>query len=194
MPNMITTDALSAKIAPRIVAALEADKARLITLAGSNIRRGALRLAWPTIINEVPELTRLSIDLISDEFGSMNVNDLLTFLSQRMKGRIVADSPFSHEHARRALESIHAEAVPIAQQQLEESPQLEDGTFGAGPSVAGMTAHVPGVMWTALEMFAGFGADLINSHRQQIIDFAVHVTTDILQKGSELLANLHRPS
>ena len=106
----------------------------------------------------------------------------------------MADSPFAHEHARRALESIHAEAVPIAQQQLEESPQLEEGTFGAGPSVAGMTAAVPSVMWTALEFLAGFGADFINSHRQQILDFAVNTTTEVLQKGSDLLKNLHRPS
>jgi hypothetical protein len=191
---MITTDALSAKLAPQLVAALEANKARIITLAGSNIRRGALRLAWPTILNEVPELTRLAINLIADEFGSMNVNDLLTFLSQRMKGRTMADSPFAHEYARRALEEIHAEAVPIAQQQLESSPQLEDGMYGALPPIAGMTAYVPGVIWMAFEMFAGFGADFIQSHRQQILDYGVQTATEVLNRAADLLKNLHRPA
>jgi hypothetical protein len=191
---IITTNALTAKIAPKVVAALEANKASIITQAGSNIRRGALRLAWPTIIAEIPNLTGIAIDLVSDEFGHMNVNDLLTFLSQRMKGKVMSDDPFTHEYSRRVLESIHAEAVPIAQQQLLEAPPPEGGMYGAVPSVAGMTAFVPGVMWTALELFAGFGADFINNHRQQILDYAVRVTTEVLQKGSDLLSNLHRPS
>ena len=76
----MTRDALADKLAPRLREILERRRAEIIAGAGGFARREALKLAFPSFVDEVPNLLRAALDLISDEFGHMNLNDLLAYL------------------------------------------------------------------------------------------------------------------
>jgi hypothetical protein len=59
---------------------VEARRDEIVAGAGGFARREAVRLAFPTFLDEIPAVIRSAVDLISDEFGHMNVNDLLAYL------------------------------------------------------------------------------------------------------------------
>jgi hypothetical protein len=76
----LTPDSLADKLAPKLQAILRARQDEIVAGAGGLPRRAAVRLAFPTFLDEVPVLLRSAIELISDEFGRMNINDLIAFL------------------------------------------------------------------------------------------------------------------
>lgn len=82
---ILTTDSLAAKLAPQLQAILRSREEEFVAAAGNRLRQGAMRLAFPTIVDEVPAILKSAIDLIAAEFGKMNVNDLLAFLESRAK-------------------------------------------------------------------------------------------------------------
>jgi hypothetical protein len=73
-------EALADKIAPRLRAILEARRDEIVASAGGFARREAVRLAFPSFLDNLPALVRSALDLISDEFGHMNINDFLAYL------------------------------------------------------------------------------------------------------------------
>jgi hypothetical protein len=81
----LTPGALADKLAPNLQAILRGRQDQIVSGAGSFPRRAAVRLAFPTFVDEVPVLLRSAIDLISDEFGRMNINDLIAFLEEHVK-------------------------------------------------------------------------------------------------------------
>jgi hypothetical protein len=58
------------RLTPEVRAALEARKPEILAKAGSLPRREAIKLAWPTLLNEVPTMLRTAIDLIKRELES----------------------------------------------------------------------------------------------------------------------------
>jgi hypothetical protein len=68
------------EIAPKLVALLDERKDELIGSAGSFPRRAAVKLAWPTLIAEIPQLTETLIELLAWKFGDLTVNDLVMAL------------------------------------------------------------------------------------------------------------------
>ena len=78
-------DSLTAKLAPQLQELVRARRDAFIANAGGFARREAVRLAFPTFVAEIPTLLRAAIELISDEFGHMNLNDLLAFLESHAK-------------------------------------------------------------------------------------------------------------
>jgi hypothetical protein len=82
---ILTTDSLAAKLAPDLQILLLDRKEEIIAMAGNKIERAAMRFAFPSLVKGVPVLLRIAIDLISAEFGKMNVNDLMAFLESRAK-------------------------------------------------------------------------------------------------------------
>lgn len=83
----VTASGLADKIAPKIQEALRNRERELVQSLHPWFLRQAAEIAYPTFLNQVPELTRLAIDLVSTEFGAMNVNDLLEFLNQHIKAK-----------------------------------------------------------------------------------------------------------
>ena len=75
-------DTLTDKLAPRLQEIIRARRDEIIANAGGFARREAVRLAFPTFVNEIPILLRSAIELVSDEFGRMNLNDLMAFLEK----------------------------------------------------------------------------------------------------------------
>ncbi len=78
-------DQLAAKIAPALVAALEAREEEIIAAAGGFLARGAVRMVFPAFLREVPALAHVSLDVVSREFGSLTVNDFLSIFAERLK-------------------------------------------------------------------------------------------------------------
>lgn len=81
----VTASGLADKMGPKIKAAFEAKEKELVAAAHPWFIRQAIGLAYPTFLEQIPTLTRMVIDLVATEFGSMNVNDLLSFLDQHAK-------------------------------------------------------------------------------------------------------------
>lgn len=80
-----TIQDLSAKMAPRIQAYLEANEDAFIKQGNNFIEKKIIRLAFPFFLERVPELTKDLVSMVSDELGLLNVNDLLSFLNDHMK-------------------------------------------------------------------------------------------------------------
>jgi hypothetical protein len=82
---------LAARIAPRLRSELESRKDSLIAKAGSWVVRKAATLAWPRMIEAVPELTEAGVDALLDEFGGMTVREIAAKIieHQAAKGRRV---------------------------------------------------------------------------------------------------------
>jgi hypothetical protein len=76
----LTSQSLASKVAPKLQDVLEAHKEQIVADAGGMVQRQLLRMAWPTIIGEVPALADVSVQLIVKEFGKLNINDLIKFL------------------------------------------------------------------------------------------------------------------
>jgi hypothetical protein len=85
---------LAQRIAPRLKSELESRKDSLIARAGSWVFRKAAALAWPRLIEAVPELTETGVDALLDEFGGMTLAELAgrIVLHQTAKGRQVSPS------------------------------------------------------------------------------------------------------
>lgn len=85
---------LASRIAPRLRTELEERKDSLIAKAGSWVVRKAAGLAWPRLLDAVPELTETGVDALLDEFGGMTVADIASriILHQTAKGRQVSPS------------------------------------------------------------------------------------------------------
>ena len=81
----LTAGGLADKLGPKIQAAFQAKEKELVSAAHPWFVRQAIGLAYPTFLEQIPTLTRMAIDLVATEFGSMNVNDLLSFLEQHAK-------------------------------------------------------------------------------------------------------------
>jgi len=73
------------EIAPKLVAILEERKADIIAAAGGFPRRAAVKMAWPTLIGEIPPLTESLVELLAWKFGDMTVNDLVNALDSIKK-------------------------------------------------------------------------------------------------------------
>jgi hypothetical protein len=81
---MIVSDSdLAARIAPQLVAALQDRQAAILRAAGGPARRAALRIVWPLLINEVPQLAAAAIDAVRQQFGTMTLNDVLDWRGKR---------------------------------------------------------------------------------------------------------------
>lgn len=80
-------DSLATKLAPKIKAALESHETSILDSGKNVFERAAIRLVFPRFLGAVPALTKDAITLISDEFGLMNVNDLLEFLDDHARAR-----------------------------------------------------------------------------------------------------------
>lgn len=84
----MTTQDLADKLAPRIKEYLQENEDSFIKEGKNILERNVIRLAFPSFVDHVPSLTKALIGFVSDEFGSMNVNDLLSFLSEHAKSQI----------------------------------------------------------------------------------------------------------
>lgn len=84
---MITSDGLASKLAPKLQDILRSREKEIIAKGGNFLARSSLVIAFPHIIDEIPVILRSAIDLISEEFGKMNVNDLLAFLESHAESR-----------------------------------------------------------------------------------------------------------
>lgn len=78
------------EISGKLVTILESKKGEIVAGAGGWARREAVKLAWPTLIGEVPPLTETLIELVSWKFGSLTVDDLLEALAQIKKSSNLA--------------------------------------------------------------------------------------------------------
>ncbi len=76
----LTVDHLTAKIAPVIQRELMDAKPDVLEHAGGPIERGAIRLAYPLAVREVPVFTEHGIRALTDEFGQYSVQDLVHLL------------------------------------------------------------------------------------------------------------------
>ncbi len=83
----MTMTTLVEKIAPKLQAILNERQEDIIEAAGSLPRRVAVRLAFPTLVYEVPNMLQIAIDLIATEFGNMDINDLLEFLNKHAQSK-----------------------------------------------------------------------------------------------------------
>ena len=70
------------EISGKLTTILEAKKPEIVAGAGGWARREAVKLAWPTLIGEVPPLTETLIELVSWKFGRLTIDDLLEALSE----------------------------------------------------------------------------------------------------------------
>lgn len=66
-PVSADSNTLVDRLTPEVRAALEARKPEILENAGNFARREAIKLAWPTLLNEVPTLIRTAVDLIKKE-------------------------------------------------------------------------------------------------------------------------------
>lgn len=82
---------LADKLSPKIKEYLLNNEDFFVNEAGNVLERSAMRLAFPTFLHRVPDLTRSIIGMVSDEFGSMNVNDLIAFLNEHVKSRSLGE-------------------------------------------------------------------------------------------------------
>lgn len=83
----VTAAGLADKIAPKVQESLKRSERELIKSLHPWFLRQAAECAYPMFLNQIPELTRITIDLVSTEFGAMNVNDLLSFLNDHIKSK-----------------------------------------------------------------------------------------------------------
>lgn len=67
----------AAELSTKLVVLLEARKEELIADAGGWPRRAAVKMAWPTLMAEVPTLTESLIELVAWKFGGMTLEDLV---------------------------------------------------------------------------------------------------------------------
>ncbi|HEY2154832.1 MAG TPA: hypothetical protein VGH33_04335 [Isosphaeraceae bacterium] len=74
--------AFADELATRLAAILESRKDEIIADAGGWPRRAAIRLAWPTLIGEIPPMTETLVELVAEKFGHLTVDDLLDALQQ----------------------------------------------------------------------------------------------------------------
>jgi len=77
------------EIAPKLVALLEERKAEIVDSAGNFPRRTAVKLAWPTLVAEIPHLAETLIELLAWKFGDLTVNDLVMALDTIKKSATV---------------------------------------------------------------------------------------------------------
>lgn len=85
-------EVLAAKIAPRLQAILDPRRDNYIEMARPQLP-GYLRpmahpigqALWRVGMAEIPLVVRDGLQLVADEFGQMNVNDLLAFLARTAK-------------------------------------------------------------------------------------------------------------
>lgn len=83
----VTASGLAGKIAPKIQDAFKSRERELVKSLHPWFLRQAAEIAYPMFLDQIPELTRLAVDLVSTEFGAMNVNDLLAFLNDHIKAK-----------------------------------------------------------------------------------------------------------
>ena len=68
---------LADEFSPKLVEILESRKQQIIDSAGSLPRKLAIKMAWPTVIDEVPALTQSMVELLIWKFGDMTVDQLI---------------------------------------------------------------------------------------------------------------------
>ena len=73
----LDTKHLADEFSPKLVELLEARKAQIVDAAGGLPRKLAVKMAWPTMIAEVPNLTETLIELLIWKFGEMTVEELI---------------------------------------------------------------------------------------------------------------------
>jgi hypothetical protein len=73
---------LAAEIAPRLVAELVANEERLVQAAGGLLQRGALRMFFPVILREVPNMTEMVVTLTAERFGTITLEEIAASLVQ----------------------------------------------------------------------------------------------------------------
>ncbi len=82
---MTPADRLATRIAPALVVALTDREDAIVEASGGMMARFAVRLVFPAILAEVPNLAAVSLDTISREFGHMTVDDFLAIFAERAK-------------------------------------------------------------------------------------------------------------
>ncbi len=80
---ILTNNDLAARIAPAISAALEAKKTAILAAAPGGLARMGIRAIWPTLQQEVPNLSAVAVDAVRAEFGALSVADVLDWLGNR---------------------------------------------------------------------------------------------------------------
>ena len=78
-----TTEQLATKLAPKLQTILNERREEIIAKSGDLPTRLAVRSAFPIFVREVPEFLGDALEIIVDEFGRMNLNDLIDFLNHR---------------------------------------------------------------------------------------------------------------
>ncbi len=84
--------AFADELASRLVVELESRKDEIVADAGGWPRRAAVRLAWPTLIDELPPLTETLIALVAERFGHLTVDDLLDALQKIKESSHLGDA------------------------------------------------------------------------------------------------------
>ncbi|MDE2509030.1 MAG: hypothetical protein KGM43_17630 [Planctomycetota bacterium] len=77
-----TVDTLAKRLGPRLQEAIEADKDTILGAVHGLPARLALRAEFPALVSASPELLKSALTVIVEEFGRMDVRDLLEFLSK----------------------------------------------------------------------------------------------------------------
>ena len=81
---MIDRTGLAAKISPQLISALMDREEEILAAIDGAIKREAMKLVWPHILDLVPTVATDAVAFISDEFGTLSVNDLLEFLAKKV--------------------------------------------------------------------------------------------------------------
>lgn len=75
---------LSTKLASVLEKLAEEEKTAIVATVGF-LKRNAINIVWPFLLSLIPKLADKAITSISVHFGTMNVNDLLAFISKQIK-------------------------------------------------------------------------------------------------------------
>lgn len=73
------TDDLAKSIEPQLVAAIDADRERIVSGLGMFARFVAVRM-WPAVLTMVPILARVALSAIMTRFGQKTVNEIMDLI------------------------------------------------------------------------------------------------------------------
>ena len=75
-------DSLASKIALKAAPLAQSVKDSWIASLSNGLKRWAARSLWPELVGAIPYGCKIGVNLVADEFGTMNINDLIAFLDQ----------------------------------------------------------------------------------------------------------------
>jgi hypothetical protein len=76
----LTKSALAAKVAPRLVQALQNHKNDIVAAAGNPVERLGVKMGWQAGMREVPVLTEIGVEEMGREISRFSGADLVRFL------------------------------------------------------------------------------------------------------------------